>query len=202
MAMGYDDERPDGESAVPSADGAAVLPLVEASPADPQLTAAYDAVAGARGGVPNVFKALGNSPEAVGAVAGLGTMLRERSVLDPALRESVVLAVAAALGSTYEWSQHHRSARRLGVEPEALVAALATDAADPVVAAARVGCDVACGRRPAARDLAALAHLGPRAITEIAVLGAYYGMLARFLGAWGVPLDEGIAPLDPPDVAR
>ena len=73
-------------------------------------------IAGTRGRALNVFRALLNSPDTANAVAGLGEYIRYNSALDPAIRETAILATARELGAEYEWAHHEPIAREVGAK--------------------------------------------------------------------------------------
>ena len=67
----------------------------------------------------NVFRALLHHPQLAASVSGLlGTLLFEGNVLAPRLRELLILRIAWATGSGYEWSQHWRVALQQGIPEE------------------------------------------------------------------------------------
>ena len=67
----------------------------------------------------NVFRALLHHPQLAASVSSLlGTLLFEGNVLAPRLRELLILRIAWATGSDYEWSQHWRVALQLGIPEE------------------------------------------------------------------------------------
>ena len=56
--------------------------------------------------MPNMFAVMGQSPEALRAVAAVGEHVRWHSALDNDLREMVICTVAQAVGNIYEWDHH------------------------------------------------------------------------------------------------
>jgi 4-carboxymuconolactone decarboxylase len=164
---------------------------------DAEAAAALRHVGGSRGVVPEIFKALAHSPGLTRAVADLGQFFREGSALDPSVRESVILVVAHELGSTYEWSQHAPIARRLGVDPSAVVTApdlLPSDARAAVEAARRIA-------RQDPLDADSMRRLidacgGTRAAVEVCAISGYYAMLATLIESFGVQPDASL-PLEP-----
>lgn len=68
------------------------------------------------------FNALLYAPELGEAVQRIGELLRFDGRLPARLRELVILAVASACGSDYEWYAHSRVAEGLGVTEEELAA--------------------------------------------------------------------------------
>ncbi len=84
--------------------------------------------AAARAGLPeamaplNVFRVLLHHPSLTQAISGLLTMLLFRGVLDPRLRELVIMRIGWVTGSAYEWAQHWRVALQLDVAEADLLA--------------------------------------------------------------------------------
>lgn len=73
-------------------------------------------------GVLNLFRALGNNPPVLQSYMRWGTTLWEDSGLTRQEVEVVILAVARKLDARYEWHQHVRLARELGVEDDVIQA--------------------------------------------------------------------------------
>ena len=89
----------------------------------------FDNISGSRGVVLNVFQALLNSPDVTEKVAALGEYLRYKSLLDPVVRETVILSVARELNNEYEWAQHEPvGARRKMLLRQRLAEELVVDA--------------------------------------------------------------------------
>ncbi|WP_280418262.1 carboxymuconolactone decarboxylase family protein [Nocardia carnea] len=65
--------------------------------------------------LPNILGILGHHPELGGAWLAYNGLLLERATLDPRLRELAILRVAWRTRSAYEWDQHSRMARDLGI---------------------------------------------------------------------------------------
>src|SRR5437763_17052026 len=75
-----------------------------------------------RGYVLNLYRALGNSPELLRRVSGLGGYLRNESSLSPALRELAILTVGRLAQARYEFDHHTEHALKAGVTPEQIAA--------------------------------------------------------------------------------
>ncbi|MDP6824217.1 MAG: carboxymuconolactone decarboxylase family protein [Dehalococcoidia bacterium] len=86
----------------------------------PEAHAAYDAVAGSRGGVQGPWAMLLHSPEVAERTAHLGAYLRFDSGLPDAERELAIIATARAFDCEYEWAAHARIAREVGVPEDAI----------------------------------------------------------------------------------
>ncbi|WP_410872918.1 carboxymuconolactone decarboxylase family protein [Nocardia sp. A7] len=81
--------------------------------ADQYLSGAPDAPA-----MPGILGVLAHHTELAGAWLAYNGLLLDRPLLDPRDRELVILRVAWRSGSDYEWAQHVRMARALGVTDE------------------------------------------------------------------------------------
>ncbi len=162
-----------------------------------ETAAIYDHVMKTRGMdfMPNVFKALGNSPGALRAAAAVGEFVRFHTDLDPALRELAILTVAQESRCVYEWTHHWAIAERLGV-PASQLNAIGTAAieqeAPPLGPALRYVLRVARNKDVDDDTVAAVEKaLGVTGLVDLTLLAGYYGMLARFINTMRVPLEDG-----------
>jgi len=73
-----------------------------------------------RGRYPNVFGTLARHMDLVDAWSTFGRYTLNGNQLDPRLREVLILRTAVLIGSAYEWHQHARIARRLGMDDATL----------------------------------------------------------------------------------
>ncbi len=174
----------------------AKVPLPTRDDIPPDKQRIYDEIAGTRGSVLNVFRTLLNSPDAASAVANLGAYIRYRSPLDPAIRETAILATAREMNVAYEWAHHEPVAREVGVRGEVIEAIRSGRA--PMGLPPKEGVFV-----QAAKELVhegalgdatfrAVEHLlGPAQTIDLIVLVGYYSMLGRMLASLDVELDEG-----------
>lgn len=174
----------------------AKVPLVTRESIAADKRHVYDGIAGTRGSVLNVFRTLLNSVDAAEAVANLGAYIRYRSPLNPAIRETAILATARENNTAYEWAHHEPIARDAGVRDEVIEAIRIGRA--PMGLPAKEGVFV-----QAARELVrngslsdptfqAVEHLlGPAQTIDLIVLVGYYSMLSGMLLSLDVELDEG-----------
>jgi alkylhydroperoxidase family enzyme len=65
-----------------------------------------------------VFRVLLNHPALTERVGGLLQYLMGSEVLDPVMRELAILRIGWTLGAEYEWTQHYKVAKRLGISDE------------------------------------------------------------------------------------
>src|SRR3977135_4427960 len=67
---------------------------------------------------PNLYKALGNHPKLTAAWTEFSRTLRHDTRTPRDLRELVILRGAQLMKSEYEWAQHLRMARKVGVRED------------------------------------------------------------------------------------
>lgn len=173
------------------------LPYVSRDELSPEGQQVYDRIAGTRGQVLNVFKALANSPGALETVSRVGEFIRFQSAIDPTVRELCILLVARKTNCIYEWTQHMRVARQIEI-PEALLQALrdGTLSSQPgaIGVAARFVEAVVDNDGHVDDDLfdQALSTFGRQVTVELAVLAGYYRLLAGVLNVLKVELEPGV----------
>src|SRR5258708_12455415 len=84
----------------------------------------FDNLAAEAGGtVGNIFRALAHTPNLLRRFLGLGGELRNKTELDPKLRELAIVTAGRLTDAQYEFVHHWNLARRVGVtreQPEAL----------------------------------------------------------------------------------
>jgi alkylhydroperoxidase family enzyme len=87
----------------------------------------FDNLAAERGGtVGNIFKALAHTPNLLRRFCQIGSELRNKTALDPKLRELAICTVGCLTDAQYEFVHHWNIARRVGVSREQLKAFLDT----------------------------------------------------------------------------
>ena len=69
----------------------------------------------------SVFRVLLRTPHLAKSVAGLLETLLRGEYLDGKLRELVIMRIGWVTGSCYEWTQHWRVARMMGISEETLL---------------------------------------------------------------------------------
>lgn len=183
----------------------AQVPLVERDQVQPEARSAYDHVAEVRGNtMGNVFKALANSPIGLEKVAAVGEFIRGHSVLDPVMRELVILTVAAQTRCAYEWTHHHHWIKRnLSVTPDVLAVAgtpALEQQPDPLGSAIRYARIVAAGEHADHETMDTLKKaLGEQGLVELTITIGYYLLLARFINTMHVPIEDGAKPVPFPN---
>jgi 4-carboxymuconolactone decarboxylase len=185
------------------------LTLATLSPEQREL---YDAIVGTRSGaalparvvdehgrLQGPFNAMLHYPALGHPLQMLGGTLRFRGLLPARAREVVILAVAAAWRSEFEWWAHNRIGRSVGLDADE-IAALHESAPlpldDPVE---RAALDVARatlerGDLDDAEYAAARDVLGDQMLIEVLTLVGYYGLLALQMRVHRVPLPDGAVP--------
>lgn len=148
----------------------------------------------ARLGSLNVTRMMSHSEGAMQAYARLGTFLLRKGVLDPVLREMVILRIGQLCGSDYEWHQHVSVARAVGMD-EATLAAIEARTFDRLGASAqaalRVAEEIANDRGASAAAMAAAAgHFSQEELVEIVLTAGYYVMTAGFLLSFGIEIED------------
>jgi alkylhydroperoxidase family enzyme len=181
-------------------------PRIEPLPADAAKAAAESAGVLPRMAELSVFRVLLRQPGAAKAVQDLLVALLFRGALDARLRELLIMRIGWATGSVYEWTQHWRVARELGVPAEDLLAVRAwrsserLDARDRAVLAATDE-TLADGVISDATWREICRHLATDAerVELVAAIGCWR-MISSLLRSLEVPLEEGVAAW-PPDGA-
>jgi alkylhydroperoxidase family enzyme len=137
----------------------------------------------------NIYRAVGNNPDALyGLRTFLGALWRD-SGLDPDQRELVILAVAHETKSAYEWHQHVAIARDVGLSDSDILAIAdgdldQFDRSDKTLiqyalAVVRDAVDDDCHAALAARH-------GPATVVGVTALASGYLLIARLLSALAV----------------
>ncbi|HYF45693.1 MAG TPA: carboxymuconolactone decarboxylase family protein, partial [Acidimicrobiales bacterium] len=120
-----------------------------------------------------------------------------QGALDPRVREVVILRVAWRTRSVYEWGQHVRIGLASGLAREEITT-LATEPADAGWSGEERLAITVTDELLAEDDLtdatwdAAVAQWGEQLLIELILLVGNYRMLAGFLNAARVELDEGL----------
>jgi len=89
--------------------------LVEKEQADPIIKEMFQKLDDRKVPVPNLFKAMGNSPKVGRNFVRLGNSVLNPEILDPKLRELAILRVGNLLRSEYEFTKHVVIGKETGV---------------------------------------------------------------------------------------
>ncbi|HXH83815.1 MAG TPA: carboxymuconolactone decarboxylase family protein [Candidatus Tectomicrobia bacterium] len=150
-------------------------PLGPTEMTEAQRAAAEELTAGPRGGVRGPFIPLLRSPELLRHLRPVGDYLRFGSVLEPRIRELLVLLVSRQWTQQFEWGVHRPLAEAAGLSGRTLAA-------------------LADGRRPAAMadDEQAAYDLAEELIRTHGVSDETYGRAAAIFGEQGIVEIVGI----------
>jgi len=150
---------------------------------------------------PNLYRALGNHPKLAAAWTEFSKTLRHDTRTTRELRELVILRGAQLMRSEYEWAQHLRMARKVGV-PEAQIAALGNWRSSEAFskkekAALGLAEAVTQGRVTDEVYMEATRHFDHHDYVELSLVAAFYAMVARMLDAMGVELEPDVRDYSP-----
>lgn len=142
----------------------------------------------------NVTRMMSHSEGTMQAYSRLGTYLLRKGVLDPVLREVVILRIGQLCGSDYEWHQHVSVARAVGMD-EATLQAITDQTFDrlderqqiAVTIAEEIKRDAGASATTFAR---AQAHFSHEELVELVMTAGYYVMTAGFLLSFGIEIED------------
>lgn len=144
-------------------------------------------------GPQNTHRAIGNNPEILEAYRRLGASVWMETGLNDRERELVILSVAKALESEYEWYQHVRVALRIGIERDA-IEALANDELESLTEAEQALVEYATAFATRSVDDGTHArtaeHFDDATIVGIGMLAAYYIGIDYMGDALALDLEE------------
>src|ERR1017187_5368853 len=140
----------------------------------------FDNLAAEGGGtVGNLFRVLAHTPRFLRRFCGMGGGLRNKTALDPKLRELAILTVGRLTDAQYEFVHHCSIARRVGVSREQIEALAdwekSSKFSDNERAVIRYAVEATDNVR----------------VTELVQNVAYYNMVVRVLVPVGVELEPG-----------
>lgn len=144
----------------------------------------------------NLFRMLAHAGPTGGRVIALGSALLSQLELPPNFRELAILQVAHESGAEYEWVQHVPLALSAGVtqaqveaiKQRAVPSDLFTSQEQQVLHLTK---EVYAGKTISDEDFSEMTQgFTSREIVELVLTIGYYTMLARFLRALAIDLDE------------
>ena len=136
----------------------------------------------------NLYTELANHPPALEAFLSMSQYVRDRSSLEPGLRELEILATARALGQEYEIVQHTAAAKRAGVPDEKLAGAGLSERERCAVDFAR---EAAATRTCSDATFARMRGLfTTEEIVDLVVTAAWYHLCAVILGTFEIEPEE------------
>jgi len=133
---------------------------------------------------------LANAPAMIGPALRLGEAILTKGELDPRLRELVILHAAKLTGSDYEWAQHERIAKLVGVSEEQ-IAAIDRGETDGSAALALVG-ELLNNNGTPSKELVTRveSELGRAQLIELMIVAGYYAMLGGVMRAVRLDIDD------------
>jgi 4-carboxymuconolactone decarboxylase len=142
----------------------------------------------------NVFRMAANVPASFQPFLRLAASILVQAEFDARKREIAVLRVAKVTHAPYEWTQHVRLARTLGVTDEEIVIIEKQDPVTGLDAEGNLLCRVAdeISRDVRLSDAALeqiLERYGIRQASELIFCCSYFNMLSRFLESTRVELE-------------
>jgi len=162
---------------------------------DANVADLYRDIAGLRGSVLNLYRALANQPAALQAFMEMSRYVRDGSSLDPALRELAILATAYSLDVPYEKFHHLPAARRAGVGEDKLAAFpdwRGSDAFGEVERAVLTYADEVARRREVSSDTfdALRRFLSDAEIADLALTVGWYHLCAAIVGPLQIEIED------------
>ena len=148
----------------------------------------------ARIGSLNVTTMMSHAENIMLPYSKLGTALLLKGVLDPVLREAVILRIGQLCRSDYEWHQHVSVARAVGMPETTLQAIADGDLAvlDPgqrlaLKLAEEIHRDNSASEETMAE---AIKLFSPAELVEICLVAGYYIMTAGFLRSMAIEIED------------
>jgi len=154
----------------------------------------------------SIFRMLLAHPTLAGAAYKLLSMLLFKGVLDPRLRELVIMRIGWRTGSDYEWTQHWRVSGMMKIPEDDVLAVRdwrQSDRLGDVERAVLAATDetLETGTISAATWEQCAAHLPNDALIELVVAIGNWRLYSSLLRSLEVPLEDGVASWPPDGVA-
>ena len=155
----------------------------------------FDDLLKQRGSIGNIFRIVAHSPLLLRRMLYFSDGLRNRTKLDPRLRELAIMTVGRLTDCAYEYTHHQAFAKRVGVSVEQVeqLADWETSAAfnENERAVIRYATEMTEQVKIADSTFGALqAFLDEEQVVELSLNTAFYNMVVRFLTATHVDLEE------------
>jgi alkylhydroperoxidase family enzyme len=144
----------------------------------------------------NLYRMLANGGSAVLGYLRMGSQIRFNAVLDPLVRELIILRTGSLCKAAYELDHHERIAASLGMPEDKIRAAVDVGHGADVFDAfettlLRFTEEVVVDGKASEVAFAALAkHYSPEELIETTLLIGFYMMTSRFLQTFDMDLDE------------
>jgi alkylhydroperoxidase family enzyme len=145
----------------------------------------------------NLFRALAHSPNGARAFHGLGGYIRNKSPLDPRLRELAILQVGWIARSSYEFSHHVKIGRDFGVSDTDIRAMIEESegqdsSLEPLARAVlRAAREMTTGVAASEETFAALrSGLDQECLTDLVITISFYNAVIRLLATLQIDVEE------------
>jgi 4-carboxymuconolactone decarboxylase len=152
-------------------------------------------------GVLNIYRTMARIPAAARGFLGWGRYVFRESGFDPRLRELAILRVGWLCRSGYEWTQHSRVAKGLGItdaEIERLKSASVTDGWDQVEQLVLMATDELHTNHHVSDPTwkALVKALGEERAMDVVFVVGHYTQVCMILNSFGIQV-EGSQTVDP-----
>lgn len=143
----------------------------------------------------NLYRMLANGGSAVLGYLRMGSQIRFNAILDPLVRELIILRTGSLCGAAYELDHHERIAADLGMAADKIQAAINDGASAAVFdpfekTLLQFTEEVVVDGKASEAAFAALAeHYSPEELIETTLLIGFYMMTSRFLQTFDMDLD-------------
>lgn len=143
----------------------------------------------------NLYRMLANGGSAALGYLKFGTELRHNALLDPLVRELIILRTGSLCEAAYELDHHERIARDMGMEDAKIRAAVDVGPDAPIfndfeATLLRFVDEVVVDGKASAAAFQALAeHYSPKELIETTMLTSFYMLTSRFLQTFDMDLD-------------
>jgi alkylhydroperoxidase family enzyme len=137
----------------------------------------------------HVFRMMANAPASFQPFLAMAGSVLLGAEFDARKREIAVLRVARVTHSEYEWTQHERLGRNLGVSESEIGIIRDEDPVESLDEEGNLLCRVADEISRDVRLSDVLERYGVRQATELIVCCSYFNMLSRFLESTRVELE-------------
>jgi uncharacterized peroxidase-related enzyme len=155
------------------------IPAIDPATAQGQAASLLEAVRGALGSVPNLFRVTANAPAALQGLLGLNGAL-QAGVLPARVREQIAITIAQRNGCDYCFSAHSFLGRRAGLSAADIAQAQHASAVDPHTAAILAFADTVMTHRGQATE-AEIAAARQAGVTDQEIIETIAHVALNFL---------------------
>jgi alkylhydroperoxidase family enzyme len=153
----------------------------------------------------NIYTTLANNPDALTAFLAWGSYVLRRSSLDPRQRELVILRIGYLCCAGYEWAQHSRLGKQVGLTEVELtrikIGPQSIDWNSPDRALLTAADELHHDHFVTDATWQLLqSHLTEQQCMDLVFIVGHYTQVCMILNTFGIQLDEGLEP--DPDLQR